>query len=239
MSFPNIPSITPAIDLDRDQVINLLLASIALEELSLAHLVNSEAEKLQAVLGTLEDGPAGVIATNINDLLETNKSVEQILRAVIKNEMLLQFKLEDILDIKPTRCITEIRGPDGTLWFTVEFIGLSNRTWTYVITNIDAPKDLSHWSLRIGCIEDINIVAWQPADATVDTTENDSCPPNDPACGPTGKNFGIKFEYPVKNGESVTFSFTLDTDVPLGTTCFLLKFGNETRCGLICGPQCP
>lgn len=89
MSYPNIPTITPSIEIDRNQVINLLLASIALEEPSLAHLVNSEAEKLQAVLGTLVDGPPEVVATTLSDLLDTNKSVERMLRAAIKKEMLI------------------------------------------------------------------------------------------------------------------------------------------------------
>lgn len=101
MSFPNIPTITPTINIDRNQVINLILASIALEELSLAHLVNAEAEKIQAVLGTLENGPEGVVATTFSDLFEVNRSVERMLRAVIKKEMLLQFKLEDTIDLIP------------------------------------------------------------------------------------------------------------------------------------------
>lgn len=46
MSFPNIPdNISPAIDLPTDQIINLLLASIAFEELGLAHIINAAAEK--------------------------------------------------------------------------------------------------------------------------------------------------------------------------------------------------
>lgn len=99
MSMPNIPTITPTIDIDRGQVINLLLASIALEELSLAHIVNAEAEKIQAVLGTLEGGPDDVVAATIGDLFDVNRSAERMLRAVIKKEMLLQFKLEDTIDL--------------------------------------------------------------------------------------------------------------------------------------------
>ncbi|MGF7186961.1 hypothetical protein GGQ84_003102 [Desulfitispora alkaliphila] len=98
MSFPNVPNVTPEIDLDREDVINLLLASVAFEELGLAHMINAEAEKIQFVLGTLE----GVNPQNppsLDQLLEVNRSVEQTLRGIIKKEMLLQFKLEDILDI--------------------------------------------------------------------------------------------------------------------------------------------
>jgi hypothetical protein len=37
MSNPNLPNITPTIDLTRDDVVNLLFSSIAMEELRLAH----------------------------------------------------------------------------------------------------------------------------------------------------------------------------------------------------------
>lgn len=97
MSFPNIPeNINPDINLPQDQIINLLLASIAFEELGLAHIINAEAEKIQSVLGTLN----GQVVKNpsIADLERIDKLVERILRDVIKKEILLQFKLEDILD---------------------------------------------------------------------------------------------------------------------------------------------
>jgi hypothetical protein len=97
MGMPNIPNVEANIDIDREDVINLLLASIAFEELGLAHLVNAEAEKIQFVLGTLEG--QDLQDPSIDDLLEINRSVEQTLRSVIKNQMLLQFKLEDVLDI--------------------------------------------------------------------------------------------------------------------------------------------
>ncbi len=53
MSFPTIPPISPTISIDRNQVCSLLLASIAFEELGLAHIINAEGEKLQAVIGVL------------------------------------------------------------------------------------------------------------------------------------------------------------------------------------------
>jgi len=95
MSFPNIPNVNPDITLSREEVIDLLLASIAFEELGLAHIINAEGEKIQAVLGTLPS--SGVRATSIADLIAINQSVNQTLKTVVKKEMLLQFKLEDVL----------------------------------------------------------------------------------------------------------------------------------------------
>ncbi len=90
MGMPNIEDIKPRIDVNREDVINLLLVSIALEELSLAHIMNAEAEKIQKVIkdcGSLEN------------LLEIDEAVGRILKDVIKKEMLLQFKFENILDL--------------------------------------------------------------------------------------------------------------------------------------------
>lgn len=97
MSFPNIPDVKPTIALDRDQTINLLLASIAFEELGLAHIINSEAEKIQFAVGTLDSCKHNHRPTTIEELLAVNTSVEHTLRNVIKKEMLLQFKLEDTI----------------------------------------------------------------------------------------------------------------------------------------------
>ena len=99
MGFPNIPNITPSIDIDREDVINLLLASIAFEELGLAHLINAEAEKIQAVLGTLPAPGDNITGTTFNDLIRINTSVRKTLQEIIKKEMLLQFKLENVLEI--------------------------------------------------------------------------------------------------------------------------------------------
>ncbi|WP_349654919.1 hypothetical protein [Neobacillus sp. 114] len=104
MSNPNISNITPTISLSVGQTVPLLLATIALEELALAHLLNAEAEKLQFVLGTLTPtrttfSPATLL---LSDLLAVDSSVQRTLRDVIKKEMLLEFKFENILDLVAT-----------------------------------------------------------------------------------------------------------------------------------------
>lgn len=91
MSMPNIPNITPKINLKRGKVINLLLASIALEEISLSHIMNAEGEKIQKILKRDD--------TSLGDILKINNSVERMLRNVIKKQMLLQFKLEDVIKL--------------------------------------------------------------------------------------------------------------------------------------------
>jgi hypothetical protein len=102
LGFPDVDGILPTDDLDPEQVALLLLVSIAFEELALAHVINVEAEKLQAAVGSpLTPGgtanPA-LIATDLPELLEANRSAERMLRSVIKKEMLLQFKAEDAFD---------------------------------------------------------------------------------------------------------------------------------------------
>lgn len=106
MSQANIPNITPNISIDRDDTLNLLLASIALEELGLSHILNAEGEKLQYVLGTLP-GRTGT-GPSIQDLLNVNKSIQSMLDSVMKAEMLLDSKLKTVTDlINQPQCHTE------------------------------------------------------------------------------------------------------------------------------------
>lgn len=98
MSFPNIPNVNPDININREDVVNLLLASIAFEELGLSHIINAEAEKIQYVLGTIPGRTPPTRATTA-DLLNIDNSVDQTLKTVIKKEMLLESKLEDVLAI--------------------------------------------------------------------------------------------------------------------------------------------
>ncbi len=63
------------------------------------HVINAEAEKIQAVLGTLEGGPRTDTAPSLEDLLKIYASVNKVLNTVIKKELLLLIKLENVMEI--------------------------------------------------------------------------------------------------------------------------------------------
>lgn len=98
MTQPNIPNITPIIDVSLKDTVALLLSSIALEEISLAHILNVEAEKVQFLLGTLDSRHhMSHRAVDKCDLLELNESVRKTVQEVLKLEMVLQSKLDQVL----------------------------------------------------------------------------------------------------------------------------------------------
>ncbi|MDG5788821.1 hypothetical protein QA612_15220 [Evansella sp. AB-P1] len=97
MDFSRVPDIKPEIRVDRDDTINLLLLSIAYEELGLAHILHAEAEKIQSSLGTLPN--LKVKDVSYEELLELNKEMNKTLKNVIKKEMILLFKLEEVIDL--------------------------------------------------------------------------------------------------------------------------------------------
>ncbi len=80
----------------QEQALTDLLVSIALEEAALAHLINAEAEKVQ-----LLTGETPTVQFDVDDLINVNESVRGVVIIAIKMQMLLQFKLERILDFIP------------------------------------------------------------------------------------------------------------------------------------------
>ncbi|AJG79538.1 hypothetical protein [Bacillus thuringiensis] len=111
MSQANIPNITPNISLTREESINLILASIALEELGLAHIINAEAEKIQYAIGTLSGlSPAATL----DEILAVNESVNQTIQSALKTQMLLQSKLDSVIKTPVLTGPTGPTGPTGT-----------------------------------------------------------------------------------------------------------------------------
>lgn len=76
----------------------MIIASIAMEELALSHIINAEGEKLQYILGTL---PGMKPCAEPQDILAVNKSVACLLDVVAQNQMLLKSKLEKVLEACP------------------------------------------------------------------------------------------------------------------------------------------
>ena len=75
----------------------MIIASIAMEELALSHIINAEGEKLQYILGTLP-GKQSKTCASTQEILAVNKSVTALLDSVTQNQMLLKGKLEKALE---------------------------------------------------------------------------------------------------------------------------------------------
>lgn len=52
MSLPTFPD--ENLSINREDAVNYILTSIAMEELALSHILNAEGEKIQYVIGTLD-----------------------------------------------------------------------------------------------------------------------------------------------------------------------------------------
>ena len=87
MSMPIIT--TPDKPVDRCQAVTDLIESVALMETGLSHIINAEGEKIQKVVKHAED-----IDVPKEDMLDVNKSVEKMIGAITKLEIILQSKLE-------------------------------------------------------------------------------------------------------------------------------------------------
>ena len=78
----------------REESINQIIASIALEEIALSHILNAEGEKIQYVLGTLvvpDRGLSGGIT--IDGLVALDNSVAAVLQGAAASMAALTDKL--------------------------------------------------------------------------------------------------------------------------------------------------
>ena len=97
-----MPSFPPnGANMTREEALTMIIASIAMEELALSHILNAEGEKLQYILGTL---PGTEPCACPHEVLSINKSVTALLEAVTQNQMLLKNKLERALEACPHPC---------------------------------------------------------------------------------------------------------------------------------------
>lgn len=157
MSQPNFPVISP--EITRDKALDMILASIAMEELGLSHIINAEGEKLQYILGTLP-GSKGVDA-DVNQLLEVNKSVSDLLERVMQNQMFLKSKMDKVIDsieypnIGPT-------GPTGPTGAPGGATGPTGPIGPTGPTGQSVPKCFAVFSESSKCIQKGGLMRWRP-----------------------------------------------------------------------------
>jgi len=89
MSMPKYPPQTSPPS--RKQLVNDILESIALEELAVAHLINAEAEKIQAFTGPYGGFPTSPTNKQIN---EFQSYVARILEALTEKQKILTRTME-------------------------------------------------------------------------------------------------------------------------------------------------
>lgn len=94
MSMPSFPPC--GADITKDEALTMIIASIAMEELALSHIVNAEGEKLQYVLGTLPGSRKPCAGSQ--EILAINKSAAALLDTVTQSQMLLKGTLEKALE---------------------------------------------------------------------------------------------------------------------------------------------
>lgn len=104
MSMPNFPNISS--EITREKAMTMILASIAMEELGISHIINAEGEKIQYVLNELADN-TGAGAT-LDDILSVNKSVESLLDVLMQSQIFLKNKMEKVLEV-----MAQELGPTG------------------------------------------------------------------------------------------------------------------------------
>ncbi|MCL2253797.1 MAG: hypothetical protein FWC09_05065 [Lachnospiraceae bacterium] len=104
MSLPKFPDSDTI--LTRDEAVNAILTSIAMEESALSHIINAEGEKIQYVLAKK--------CTDLCEVIAVNNSVASVIDKIIDLQFLLKVKMQHAKDFtKPTYCVCCPMGPDN------------------------------------------------------------------------------------------------------------------------------
>ena len=106
MSLPTFPTISPP--MTPDESLSMILASIAMEELGLSHIISAEGEKIQYILGKLGGGPED--PPSFEEILAVNKSVKCVLDSIAQNQIILKGKMECAVDALEGAGLAGLRG---------------------------------------------------------------------------------------------------------------------------------
>lgn len=145
MSLPTFPPVDPS--MTTCDSLNMILASIAMEELSLSHIINAEGEKLQYILGTLEGSPCR--KTSVEEILAVNKSIKSLMDSVMQNQVILKGKMDCAVDALQEMCpqpTTPIEPPScgsSDCCCAVSFPGRPKQCWSAETPLIWLPSECS------------------------------------------------------------------------------------------------
>ena len=98
MSMPEFPDSKDI--LTRDQAINAILTSIAMEETALSHIITAESEKIQFAIKHIKSN----CHADLGQLLEVNESASSLLEQVGDMQIILKNKLRSVVKLLPRPC---------------------------------------------------------------------------------------------------------------------------------------
>jgi len=90
----------PETILTREQAINAILTSIAMEEAALSHIINAEGEKIQQAI---EHAKSKGNCSGMRELLEINESAAKVIEQINDLQMLLKNKLRIVAGCIPPK----------------------------------------------------------------------------------------------------------------------------------------
>jgi len=103
--MPNLPpDISTKIKIDHDGLIKLLLISIALEEISLSHILNAEGELMQAFIRSIKCKPC-----KFEEIYKFNRSISDTLQILLDKEKTLKEKLTKVVNFDEDHLSVECR----------------------------------------------------------------------------------------------------------------------------------
>ena len=91
MSMPRFPDKETV--LTRDEAVNAILTSIAMEETALSHIINAEGEKIQYVLAKK--------CNTVCEVVTVNDSVTSLIEKITDLQFLLKMKMQLAKDFLP------------------------------------------------------------------------------------------------------------------------------------------
>ena len=92
------PCPPPPKPITRDDVLNQIVSSIAMEELALSHILNAEGEKIQYILGTLPGVSGPSPDASVHDVLRVNAAATEMVRTINDLQIVLSNKLTSALE---------------------------------------------------------------------------------------------------------------------------------------------
>jgi hypothetical protein len=88
-----IEELISKINIDRQKIIDITLASIALEQDGLARIIKAEGDKLKQMMNRKNS------CLTPEEFIAVNESVQKTLREVSKKEMLLESRIQNVINL--------------------------------------------------------------------------------------------------------------------------------------------